>query len=138
MNQPHCHRLLNEVPLGYFKLGNMSVQRLQIEVLPRRSIGVIRAGGYSGGVILDLQYVVFRPENGLEKRLDVEPFVGGALQGTVLEVEAVNVDIRPHDGPQKKQRPVGCPTGLAPHDRSRGGSGASMIGTDRSRFNPYL
>src|SRR5260221_14761323 len=82
-------------------------------ILPGRRIRIVRPGRNARGEILDLLDVVLGTQDRSKKRPHVEPLVGRALQGTVVEVKAVNVDERPHQRPPQKQKPVSCPTGLA-------------------------
>jgi hypothetical protein len=91
-----------EVPQDDFQARDR-FQGPQIGSLPQGLFGVACSPTDSGSGVLDAEDVVRGKEEGCKSR-QVEPFVGGASDGPVIEVEAVDIDEGPHPTLPMKSR----------------------------------
>ena len=69
------------------------MQRTQIELLPRRLVRIVRPGAHQCRKVFDFCDGVFWKQQ-LAKLADVDPPIGGLFQGSVVEIEAVNINVR--------------------------------------------
>ena len=78
-------------------------ERPQEDLLPRWMARISRACGYTGREILDSMNGVFGQEQ-FAQLVDVQPLIWRAFDGTIVEVESVDVDDRLHgDFPEKAE-----------------------------------
>lgn len=82
-------------------------------------MGVVLRGRNQGGEIPERHDFMLRFEDSPEERPEIKPLVRRALDGPIVEVEAVHIDDCPHQGPRKQ---AGPPKGPATQDRNPGGS----------------
>lgn len=68
-------------------------QRPQVELLSYRLVRIIRSGRHQGGEILDLVNRVFWQQEPAE-RFEIEPAVRSSAQCAVVQIEAVDIDVR--------------------------------------------
>ena len=87
----------------------------QIKLLPRRLVRIVRPGGHQCREVFDFRDGVFWKEQ-LAKLADVDPPIGGLFQGSVVEIEAVNINVRDYTRLQKCKSRLGG--GFAPGHRS--------------------
>jgi hypothetical protein len=66
----------------------------KVDLLASRLVGIVRPPAHSGCEVLDPVNCVVREEK-LAEPPDVEPLVRSILDGTIVEIEAVNIDPRP-------------------------------------------
>lgn len=111
MRQRHADLVRKEMPIddGHHGFGQ---QRADIHLLPIRLIEIAGTRLDPGSVVFDGNDIIVWQKQAAHLG-DVQPAVGRALDGAVVEVEAVDID----DGaiqtaPPKKQKPLG--SGFAP------------------------
>ncbi len=80
-----------------------SRERTQIGRLPHCHIWVVRSGFHASSEIVDALNGVVR-QNPVKERFKVQPLMRRALETSVVEIEAIDVDISPHAARQKMQR----------------------------------
>ena len=105
-------RMAQEVPEIHLHLGPMVPQRTEIDVL---ALGLGLVGGRAGDPrreILDREDIVVRLKDLREQGREVEPFPRRALERSVVEIEAVDLDEGAHGSPRKKQGPPKRPRAL--------------------------
>ncbi|MEO5338709.1 MAG: hypothetical protein H7841_17765 [Magnetospirillum sp. WYHS-4] len=118
IRQGSPHLVAEEMAEEDLDLGTVVAQSAQVDILALRLRGIVGRPVHPGGEILDPLDVVMGLEDGGEQRLEVEPLPRGPLEGTVIQIEAVDVDEGPHR-PAGKSR--GLRRGPAPYGRNRRG-----------------
>ena len=80
-------------------------QRAQIELLPRRLVRIIRPGAHQRRKVFNFSDGVLGKQQ-LAKLADVDPPIRGLLEGSVVEIEPVDINVRDDIRLQKcKSRP---------------------------------
>ena len=93
VRQIHWNRMRAELPILDFKVRDCP-QRADIQTLIVRGAWIRRPGTNSCRKVFDRLDSVGR-EKGLAKRKQIQPLVGGSLQGPIVKIKTVNVYVNP-------------------------------------------
>jgi hypothetical protein len=92
-------------------------QRPKIKLLPHCLSGIARPRRHQSGEIFDFLNRVSRKQQ-LAQCADVDPLIGGLTKRSIVEVEAVDIDVRSYTGlrtcksrPEAASRPAAEATG---------------------------
>lgn len=70
-------------------------------LLPKRLLWIVRPSVDVGREVADaVDLIAWRREGCLTESRKVQPLMGSALQATIVEVEAVDIDVRSHPDPK--------------------------------------
>ena len=86
--------VLHELPKNNLKIG-YGLQRSKESLLSGRNIRIPGTRANVGGKVLDLKNPVRRQQEAAHSR-KIQPFVFGAFNHTVVEIEPINIDISIH------------------------------------------
>ena len=104
VNERHSNLVAQKVPKVHLDLGPVGSQGAEVEILALRLRPVGRRGRHSRREILDRQDLVMGLKDPREQCRQVQPFPGRALERSIVEVEAVDVDDGAHASPSEKAR----------------------------------